>query len=80
MDDTKQELVTTTDTVVKEWNTEMVDKEGRSKQNVVEKAITPPIPEKQIDTVKKIEKEISSNKTVDTNKSNKNYTVKSLYK
>ena len=36
LDDTKQALVTTTDTVFKEGNTDMVDKEGRSKPNVVE--------------------------------------------
>ena len=33
--DTKQALVTNTDTVIKEGNTDMVDKEGKSKQNFV---------------------------------------------
>ena len=45
-DDTKQALVTTTDTVVKKENTDMFDKEGKSKQNVVREAITTPISEK----------------------------------
>ena len=43
--DTKQSLVTTTDTFVKEGNTGMVDKEGKLKQNVVEESTTPHIPE-----------------------------------
>ena len=50
--DTKQALVTTTD---------MVDKEGKTKQKVVEEAITPPISAKQIDTVNKIDKSQASN-------------------
>ena len=36
MDDTKHALVTTTDTVVKEGNTGIVDRESKSKQNFVE--------------------------------------------
>ena len=55
----------------------MFDKEGKSKQNVVEEAITPPISAKRkIDTVNKTEKSQASNKTVDTPISNKNDTVK----
>ena len=51
LDDTKQALVTTTDKVVKEVNTNMVDKEGKPKQNVVEEDITLTISEKKkIDT------------------------------
>ena len=47
----------------------MVEKEGKSKQNVVEEAITPPISTKnKIDTINKIEKSQASNKTVDTTK------------
>ena len=38
---------------VKEGNTDMVDKDGKSKQNVVKEAITPPIARDNIDTVKK---------------------------
>ena len=54
LDDTKQALVTTIDTVVKERNTEIFEKEGKSKQHFVEEAITPPISAKnKIDTVKK---------------------------
>ena len=46
LDDTKKALVSTTDTVAKEGNIAMVDKEGKSEKSVVEGAITPPIPEK----------------------------------
>ena len=42
LDDTKKALVTTTDTVVKEGNTYIVDKEGKS-NFFAEEAITPPI-------------------------------------
>ena len=79
-DDSKQALVTTTDTVVKEGSTTMVDNEGKPKQYVVEEAITPPISEKKIDTVNKTDKSQSSNITVDTPKSNKTATFKSLDK
>ena len=59
----------------------MVEKEGKSKQNVVEEPITPPISEKKkIDTVNKTEKSQASNKTLDKPKSNKNDTVKPLDK
>ena len=47
LDDTKQASVTITDMVVKECNTDMVDKEGKPKQNSVEESITPPISEKK---------------------------------
>ena len=43
LDDTKEALVTTTDTVFREGTTDIVDKEGKPKQNVAEEAITPPI-------------------------------------
>ena len=44
--DTKNSLVTTTDTVVKEVNTDMVDKKSKTEPNVVKEAITPPISKK----------------------------------
>ena len=47
-------LVTTTDKIVKDGNTEMV-----TKINVVKKAITPPISKNKIDTVNK-NREITS--------------------
>ena len=72
LDDTKKTLVITTDTIFKEGNTDMVDKKSKTKHNVVKEAITPPISEKnKIDTVNKTEKSQSSNKIVDTPKSNK---------
>ena len=46
----------------------------------MKEAITPPIPEKNIDTVNKTCKSQASNKTVDKPKSNKIDTVKSLDK
>ena len=47
----------------------------------MEEAINPPISEEnRIDTVNKIEKSQASNKTVDTPKKHKTYTVKSLDK
>ena len=59
----------------------MVDKQGKSKQNVVEEAITPPIwSKKKIDSVNKTDKSQASNKTVDTPKNDKPDTVKSLDK
>ena len=42
-----------------------------TKPNVVKEAITPPIPQKEIDKVNKTEKSKASNKTVDTSSSNK---------
>ena len=48
LDETKKSLITTTDTVFKEGNTDM----GR-KPNVLKEAITIPIAKKKIDTVKK---------------------------
>ena len=46
-------------------------------KNVVDEAITTPIPTKnKINTVKKTEKSQASNKTVDTPKKHKTYTVK----
>ena len=51
--DTEKALITTTDTVVKERNTDMIDKK-RGKRNVVKESTTPSISErKNIDTVKK---------------------------
>ena len=43
LDYTKKALFTTIDTVVKESNTDMVDKEGKSNPDVVEETIPPPI-------------------------------------
>ena len=43
LDDTKNALVTTNETVVKEGNTDMVDKKRKTKPNVEKEAITPPI-------------------------------------
>ena len=64
-DDTKKALVTTTDTVVKEGNTDMVNKETKTKPNVVKEAITPPISaKKKINTVNKTAKMQASNETV----------------
>ena len=78
--DTEKALITTTDTVVKEGNTDMIYKKG-GKTNVVKESTTPPISAKNnIDTVKKTEKSQASNKTVDTPKINKTDTVKSLDK
>ena len=79
MDDTKQALVTTTETFFEEGDTGMVEKEGKSKQIAVEEAITPPISEiNKIYTVNKRDKSQASNKTVYTPKSNKTDTVQSL--
>ena len=75
LDETKNLLVTTTDTVFKEENTEM-----GTKPNVVREAITSPIAKKKIDTVNKTEKSQASNKTVDTSSSNKSDKGKSLDK
>ena len=46
LDDTKYAFVTTTDIVVREGNTDMVDKKGKPKQILVEEPITPPNSEK----------------------------------
>ena len=81
LDDTKNKLVTTTDTVIKEGNTDILDKKGKRKPNVVKESINPPISsKKKIDTVKKTDKSQVSNKTVDTPRSNKTDKVKSLDK
>ena len=81
MDDNKKELVFTTDTVVKEGNTHMLDKKRKTKPNVVKEAITPPnLAKKKIDTVNKTEKSQASNKTVDAPRGNKTYKVKSMDK
>ena len=57
MDDTKHALVTTTDRVVKEGNTDMSDKEGKSKPIFLDESIPTPISAKnKIDTVNKTEK------------------------
>ena len=60
-DETKKKLVTTTDTVFKEGNTDI-----GTKTNVVKEAISIPMAKKNIDTVNKKEKPQASNKTVDT--------------
>ena len=80
LDDTKKASITTTDTVVKEGNTDMVDKKSKKKPNVVKESITPPITKKKVDTVNKREKSQASYKTVDTPRSNKYDKVKSLDK
>ena len=81
MDDTKNALVYTTDTVVKEGNTDTVDKKRKTRPNVVKEYITPPISEKRkIDTFNKTGKSQASNKTVDTPRSNKTDKVKVIYK
>ena len=59
----------------------MDDKEGKSRQNVVEEAMTPPISsKKEIDTVNKTEKSQAANNTEDKPKRNKTNTIKSLDK
>ena len=81
LDDTKNTLVTTTDTVVKERNTDTDEKEGKSGKNVVEEAITPHISaKKKIDTVNRTDKSQASNKKKETTESNKADPVKSLQK
>ena len=56
-DNTENALVTTTDTVVKERNTDMVDNKRKIEPNVVKKDITPTIPGKNnTDTVNKTDK------------------------
>ena len=77
LDETEKSLVTTTDTVVKEGNTDMLEEKRKSKTNVVKESITHPISvKKKIDTVNKTEKSQTSNKTVDTPRSNKSEKVK----
>ena len=67
MDETEKALVTTTDTVFKEGNTDMVDKKRKTNPNLVREAITPPISERRkIDTFNKTDKSKAFNKTVDT--------------
>ena len=75
LDETENSLVTTTDTAVKEGNTDM-----GTKPNLVKEAITPPIAKNNIDTVNKTDKSQASNKTVDTSSRNKSDKVKSLDK
>ena len=70
LDNIKKALVTTTDTVVKEVNTDIVYK--KNKHYVVKETITSTISsKKKIDTVYKTDKSQASNKTVDTPRSNK---------
>ena len=47
LDETEKLLVTTNGTVVKEGNTDMVDKKSNTEPNVMKKSITPPILEKR---------------------------------
>ena len=62
LDDIKQALVTTTDTVVKKGKTDMIERKKGNKPNVVKEAITPPISErKNIDKVSITEKLQASN-------------------
>ena len=66
MDGSKNALATTTDTVVKEGNTDM-----GTKPNVVKEAITTPISKNIIDTVNKTDNSQASNKTIDIFSRNK---------
>ena len=75
LDETKKSLVNTTDTVVTYGNTDM-----GIKYNLVNEAITPPIAEKNIETVNKTDKSQASNISVDTSSSNKSDKYKSLDK
>ena len=69
MDDIKKLLVATIDTVDKEVTIDTVDKKGKSKQNVVEEAITSHISaKKNIDTINKTEKSQASKRTVPISK------------
>ena len=70
----KKALVTNTDKIVKEGNTDM----GK-KPNVVKEAITPPIAKNNINTVNKTQKSQASPKK-DKSSSNKSYKGKSLDK
>ena len=80
MDDIKKSLVTTIETVDKEGNNDMV-KKSKTKHNMVEEATTSPISSKnKIDTVNTTDKSQALKKTVDTSKSNKNDTVKTMDK
>ena len=81
LDDTKRALVTTTETVIKEGNNDMLDKKSKKEPNVMKEAITPPISsEKKIDIFNKTEKPQAPNKTVDITISNKTDKVKSIDK
>ena len=73
LDETEKALVNTTNKVFKEGNDDM-----GTKPNMVKEDITPPIAEKNIDTVNKLEKSQASNKKVDTSSSNKFGKDKSL--
>ena len=75
LDETEKVLVTTTDTVVKEGNTDM-----GTKHNVVKGAITPPIAKNKTNIVNKTDKSQASNKKVDTSSRNKYNKGKSLDK
>ena len=75
MDETEKMFVTTTDTVVKEVDTDM-----GTKPNMVKEAITHPIAKNKIDKVNKTEKSQASNKTLDTSISKKSDKGKSLDK
>ena len=48
LDETEKALVTTTDTIVKEGNADMVDEKRNTKPNVIREAINPPNSEKGI--------------------------------
>ena len=73
LDETEKSLVTNTDRVFKEGNTDM-----GTKTNMVKESITPPISKHKVDTVNKTEKSQASKKTVDTSSSNKYGKGKSL--
>ena len=56
LNETEKALVTTTETVVKEGNTDMVDKKTKTKPNVAKESIPPTTAKKKIDIVNKTEK------------------------
>ena len=75
LDEAKKALITTTNTIFNEGNTDM-----GTKPNVVKESITNTIAKKNIDTVNKKEKSEASNKAVDISRNNKYGKVESLYK
>ena len=79
LDHIKNLLVTTIGAVDKEGTIDMVDKNMKSKPNVVEESITSTIlSKKKIDTVNKTEKSQTSKETVPTSKEIKPDTLKSV--
>ena len=79
-DETEKALVTTTDTVVKEGNTDMAEKKRKNLMWWRNPSLLLFYQKKKIDTLKKADKTQASNKTVDTPRSNKTNKVKSIDK